>query len=221
MNLAYTLMENDYYQYKYVENEYNMYMGMTNEEYARSFFNLDMDEDGNYTKIDDIGKTAFLPSTISLETDMQDIKEAYHSNIEYKFILAPVGEDGGYAYMSPSDGIAINKNSDNTDWALSFVDFLFEKKNIEKYAKEDNIIANTTKAYDVVKNQLNVPESHICQLGEVTFDYNFYGIINESLTEVMKGNNPKYMETDSEGNITIYSLDYYMENMSNRFMESN
>ena len=37
MNLAYTLMENDYYQYKYVENEYNMYMGMTNEEYARSF----------------------------------------------------------------------------------------------------------------------------------------------------------------------------------------
>ncbi len=220
MTLAYTLMENDYYKYKYIENEYNMYTSITNEEYARSFLNLAVDEDGNYTKIDDIGIAAFLPATISLETAIEDVKEAYHSNIEYKFILAPVGEDGGYAYMSPSDGIAVNNNSDNTDWALSFVDFLFEKKNIEKYAKEDNIIANTTKSYDVVKKQLDVPENHICQLGEVTFDYSFYGIINDSLTEVMKGNNPKYMETDSEGNTALYSLDYYMKNMSDRFKES-
>ena len=54
-----------------------------------------------------------MPGAMSLKGVMAKVKEDYHSNIDYEFILSPVGDEGGFAYLSPAAGLAVNKNSTN------------------------------------------------------------------------------------------------------------
>jgi len=63
-----------------------------------------------------------------LKNCLDKTKEDYHSEIDYEFILSPVGDQGGYAYLSPSAGIAINKNSFNKEAALDFLNYFFSEK---------------------------------------------------------------------------------------------
>lgn len=184
----------------------------------KSFFNIRETEDG-YEKIDDIGEIPFTTGTASQNEIYQKAKEDYHSDIEFQFILAPVSEEGGYAYMSPIPGIALNKNSKNADWALEFLNFFYTAENNELYAKESNIIPNTQDAIEHISDQYDIAQDHICELGQVTFDYGFYNAITQSLMEISKGNNPKYMRQDAEGNATLYDFTYYMENARNYIVE--
>jgi len=215
MSLLYSLVQNGYYNYKYVENTNGFFSENGTESAARCFMNI-TGENGDYQKGDDMGSVAFMPGTMSLENTISKLKEDYHSGIDYEFILSPVGADGGYAYMSPADGIAVNKNSANTEWALKYMNYLFTPENNKLFAEEDHITPNTADAFDQIKEKFDVSEDHISQLGSVTFNYSFYDNINDTLTEISKANNPKYMIDNGDGTYAMYPLDYYMENLENR-----
>jgi ABC-type glycerol-3-phosphate transport system substrate-binding protein len=220
MEFTYGLVEADYYQYKYIENEYGFFLESNDEIYARDFLNIVSEDGTNYVKKDDVGIVAFMPRTLSMGAMLEKTKADYHSEIEYEFILAPVADEGGFAYLSPTNGIAINKGSDYVDWAVEFMDFVFEPDNNVAFAEEDNIIPNTKDAYDFIKKEFDIPENQISELGEMTFDYNFYGVINETLVAISKANNPKYMQVDEAGNETMYPFEYYMQMLSDGFAAS-
>ena len=217
MQFLYTLVENGYYNYKYVETEYGLFTDGGTDIAARGFLNI-TGEAGSEQKKDDVGTVAFMPGTMSLDNTIAKMKDDYHSGIDYAFILAPVGDEGGCAYMSPADGIAVNKNSANADWALKYMDFLFRPENNKLFAEKHNITPNTADAFAQIKQKFNIPEDRISQVGSVTFDYGFYNIIAESLTEVSKANNPKYM-AENNGTYTMYPFEHYMENLEARFQQ--
>ena len=215
MQFMYTLMEKKYYNYKYVETELGMFTDTSNEGLARDFFHIVSDENGGYVKRDDTGTVAFMSGTMSMESVMAKTREDYHSQIEYEFILAPVSEEGGYAYLSPAHGLAINKNSQQIDGAMEFMNFFFEKSTNKKFAEEYGIISNTNDAQKYIEKKYDIKANHFSQLGQVTFDYGFYDIIATSLMEVSKGNNLKYMKDEG----TLYDFEYYMERLKLRFEE--
>ena len=145
-----------------------------------------------------------------MQSVVAKVKDDYHSDIEYVFIPAPIGPDGGFVYLSPTHGIAANKDSANPQWALRFLDFLFTPENNEAFAAAFNVLPNTKDAFSYIKTLYDVPDDRISHLGEVTFDYGFYETITPIMLDVSKANNPKYMQDDGSGNLSMYSLDYYM-----------
>ena len=209
--LLYDIVAADYYNYKYVETTYGTFTKTSMEDIADYFFNIVKDSTGNKVKADDVGTVAFIPQTLSANATMAKVKDDYHSAIEYEFILSPVAEDGGYAYLSPSVSIAVNKNSSHLDWVLEFMDFLFEEKNNITYSEAANCIPNTSSAESILLEKFNVPSNHISQLGEVTFSWNFYDVINATLVNISKANAQKYMKQDENGNYVMYDFDYYMD----------
>ncbi|MDY4610789.1 MAG: ABC transporter substrate-binding protein [Sphaerochaetaceae bacterium] len=214
----YLLVENDYYDYKTVQSDLGLFTDTTDEAYARNFLNVVRQGD-TWMKADDMGRVPFLPSPISLQTVINKTKEDYHSEIEYVFILAPVGENGGYAYLSPAHGIAVNKLSANTEWAVKFLNFLFQPENNEAFAKTFNVIPNTKEAFSYIKTLYDIPESYIMHLGQVTFSYGFYEMLQPSLTDISKANNPKYMGTDENGKLVLYPFGHYMEELEAAIQE--
>lgn len=213
MNRLYTMVEKGYYNYKYVETTYNTFTDATTEGTARSFLGIVSDGNGGYVKADDMGKVAFMPQTMSFATALDKTADDYHSGIEYRFILSPVGDDGGYAYLSPSSGIAVNRNGNNIDWSLEFMNYIFSADVNKSFAAESGIIPNTTDAMEVIGDTFDIDSSHVSQLGQVSFSYVFYDVIKQSLIDVSKANNPKYMQADG----TMYAFDYYMDALENSF----
>ena len=115
----YKLIEEDYYNYKFCQTEYGLFTSSTNEDYAHYFFNI-FDEDGTLVQREGYGLVAFMPAAMSLSDVMQKTQEDYHSPIEYQFIPAPVSEEGGFVYLSPTQGISANKYSDHKEWIIEF-----------------------------------------------------------------------------------------------------
>ena len=215
----YLLIEKGYYDYKRAQTEFNLFNDTTDKDYACYFLNIEK-KDEEYVKLDDVGRVAFMPSAMSLKSVIEKTKEDYHSGIEYVFVPAPIGKDGGYAYMSCAHGIAINKSSQNMEMSVKFMDFLFQPENNKLFAAEFNIIPNTKEAFEYINTLYDIPSDRISHLGQVTFDYDFYNIVTGSLLEISKGNNPKYMQTDDDGNVSLYSLDYYMNNLRESMKEN-
>lgn len=213
MSRLYAMVSNGYYDYKYVETNYKAFTQNTDDVAAKSFLNIVSDNNGGYKKADDRGQVAFMPRTMSFTSTLDKTKDDYHSSIKYEFILSPMGDDGGYAYLSPSTGLAINRNSANTAWALEFMNFLFSKDVNKSFAADMGITPNTSDAMDAVTSTFKIPQSHVSQLGQVSFSYGFYGIIDDSLTDISKANNPKYMQSDG----TMYDLEHYMNNLETAF----
>lgn len=215
MQFLYTLVQKDYYNYKYVENTYSFFKNASIDDEGKGFFNI-VKKGSTYEKKDDEGTIAFMPAPLSHNTYLSKIKDDYHSKIEYVFILSPVGDNGGYVYLSPSDGFAINKNSKNIEWSLKFLNFLFEPDNNITFTKLNNNFSNTINVFAQVKEQFPMPNDHFAQLGSINFDYPFYATIVESIIEIAKANNPKYMQQNNDGTYSIRSFDYYMDNLSTR-----
>ncbi len=209
LEFLYTLVENDYYDYKRAQTELNLFNDTADEDYARYFLNINKNDD-EWEKTDDLGQIAFMPSTMSRQGVMDKTKDDYHSAIEYVFIMAPVSEDGGYAYMSPAHGIAVSKDSPNVEWSIKFLDFLFEPENNKAFAEAFNIIPNTKEALSYITERFDVPDDHISQLGQVTFDYGFYEMLQSSMTDISKANNPKYMKDNGDGTWSLYPFEHYM-----------
>lgn len=227
----YTLVENNYYDYKAAQNipfdkktdteSTGIFSDSTDEATARYFLNIKKNIN-TYEKVDDIGQIAFMPIPMSTKSVIDKTKEDYHSKIEYEFIPAPVGEEGGFAYMSPAHGIAINKDSVNQEWNVKFIDFLFKSDNNKIFAEEFNIIPNTKGAFNYITQLYSIPDNRISHLGMVTFDYDFYGTLTgdkKSLLELSKSNNPKYMKTNDDGTTSLYPLDHFL-NMLEENIES-
>lgn len=216
LEFLYTIMENKYYNYKYVENELNMFVNTDDHYLATDFLGIKDDGNGNAT-VDEVGTVAFMPAAASLQTVMATTKEDYHSNVEYEFVLAPITDEGGVAYLSPGKGIAVNKNSDDLDWALEFMNFFFTEQYNKEFAEASNLLPNTSDAVEYAAEAFGVPKEQICELGEVTFDYGFYGMIVVPMTDIVKGNNPKYMKDDGKGNLSLYDFEHYMDLLKSAF----
>lgn len=206
----YTLIENDYYDYETAEAQ-GFFIDTSHEGTARYLLDImtKNEETGEWEKTSDVGRAAFIPDTYGLEAIINEMKSDYHSQIEYTFIPAPVSDDGGYVYLSPSTGISISKKSNNIDWAIEFLNFLFEEGNNKTFAEGFYISPNTSDALEYI--DIDVPENHICHLGQVTFQYVFYNIINSTLTNVSKGNKQKYMIDNGDGTYSLHTLDYYYD----------
>ena len=54
---------------------------------------------------------------------------------EYEFIDAPLGDEGVYDYEEPWYGFSVNKDSDDLDYAVEFMKFLAQKKELDKLAE--------------------------------------------------------------------------------------
>lgn len=214
----YTLVENHYYDYKRAQTELDLFTDASDDAYARDFFNI-RKQGETYQKANDIGMVAFLPAPMSLISVMEKTKEDYHSDIEYAFVLAPVGRDGGFAYVSPAHGIAINKLGKNVEWSIRFLDFLFEPENNKLFAQAFHIIPNTKEAVSYIHTHFDVPNDRISHLGQVTFDYGFYDAVLPSLMDASKANNPKYMLDDGNGNLSLYPLDHYLKELEDSLQQ--
>ncbi len=223
-SFLYEIVEKGYYDYARVEQE----LGYTfdgNEGKARDFLNIMKVSDDEYEKRDDIGAIAFMPDTQGFGMDLAKTKSDYHSDIEYEFILSPVGNDGGSAYLSPSDGLAISNRSDHIDWAIEFLNFFFVPEISTEFAEETGKIPNTTNA--LVK--YDVPADHISDVGQMTFSYTFYktvttlmmGGYEDDMVGISKMNNPKYMKQNEDGTYRImYSLEDYMNRLEAEFQKT-
>ena len=216
MALMYTLVENGYYDYKRAQTELNLFNGSADIEYARYFFNI-QEKGDTWEKADDLGQIAFMPSPLSIRSVIDKVKEDYHSTIEYVFVPAPVGKQGGFVYLSPAHAIAVNKDSANLDWSARFINYLFQAENNQLFAKEFNVIPNTKDALAYVTKMYDIPSNRVCHLGQVTFDYDFYNTVFKDLLEVSKANNPKYMQTNEDGTTSLYPLEYYMGHVDESF----
>lgn len=216
----YELVEKGYYDYKRVEEE-TPYTFDGNECKALDFLNIIKVSEDVYEKKDDIGGIAFTISTQAFGLELEKAKSDYHSEIEYKFILSPVGEDGGYAYLSPADGLAINNRSDHTEWALEFLNFFFTPEINKAFAQEAGKIPNTSDAL----LQYDVPADHTSDVGQMTFSYPFYKTVTtlmcagyDDMIGISKMNAKKYMTDNGDGTYSIqYSLEDYLARLEAEF----
>ncbi len=188
----------------------------------------DIDEtkvsDGVYEKVDDIGNIAFMTDTQAFELELAKAKSDYHSEIEYQFILSPVGQNGGFAYLSPADGLAINNRSDNIDWALEFLNFFFTPENNRAFAEKAGKIPNTSDAL----LQFDVPTDRTSDVGQMTFGYGFYktvvtlmGTGYDDMVGISKMTAQKYMKDNGDGTYGImFTLEDYMARLEAEFLKA-
>jgi ABC-type glycerol-3-phosphate transport system substrate-binding protein len=187
LQFLYDLVANHYYDYATSEKR-GLFTDGTLDTAVKLLLNI------NGTAEYPNGQVAFWPAVFSNKSTIDKYKDGFNSTINYEFVMAPTAEDGGFAYMSPADGLAVNKNSAHLDIVKKYLNFFFEPDHIKMFAKKHNIIPNTADAYDTMKEQFNIPENHMSELGKVTFDYDFYAIMNRTLTKISKANNPKYCD---------------------------
>ncbi len=224
----YTLVEKGYYDYNYSRTNFNVCVDTSTDGYARSLLNIIEVTDaqgagtGEYVKGEGNGQVAFLPNTISLKNVIDDMKEDYHSDIEYAFIPAPVAEDGGFVYLSPAEAMAINKDSEKIDWAIKFLNFLFVPENNELFSEKFYSMPNTSDALEYISGLYNVPTDHISELGQATFDWKFYQALTgtasndtKALPAISKANNPKYFDPETN---KMYSFEHFWEQFQNEFV---
>jgi ABC-type glycerol-3-phosphate transport system substrate-binding protein len=218
LEFLYALNVRNYYNYKYVETAYGAFKDASTDLAALNFLNI-MEEGGTYAKKDDIGAVAFMTGINSQKAQIDKRRDDYHSEIEYEFILAPVSDAGGYAYISPSIGIAVNKSTTHKDWAIEFFNQLFKEENNKAFAEVFNVIPNTMDALEYASAKFGIPVDQISQPQDVTFDYGFYTLITSTITNITKSNNPKYMHDDGDGTVSMYDFEYYMDELKNRFVK--
>lgn len=216
----YELVEKGYYDYKRAESELG-YTFEGSDGKARDFLNITKLSEDEYKKQDDVGKLAFMVDTQAFSLYLDKAKSDYHSEIEYKFITSPVGEDGGYAYLSPADGLAINRHSDHTDWALEFLNFFFTPEITTAFAEETGKIPNTADAL----LRFDTPAERTCDVGQVTFSYAFYKTVTtlmlggyEDMIGISKMNAEKYMTANGDGSFSLtYTVDDYLARLETEF----
>ena len=210
LSFLYSLVDDGYYDYKRAQTELDLFNDTTDEAYARYLLNIQQQGDA-FVKADDLGRVAFMPAPISLESVVAKTKEDYHSAIDYAFTLSPVGSEGGYAYLSPAHGMAVCKNSANTEWAVRFLNYLLKPDSNKAFAETFHVIPNTKEAFSYLRTLFDVPDDRISELGQVTFTFDFYNIMQACMLDISKANNPKYMQDDGAGNLSIYPFEHFME----------
>lgn len=215
---VYSNMTNYWYDYDGDRNKYNdLDIFNSSDKTMKAFFNV-----FNDIKQEGCGDIAYFPSSLASKPDFDRIKKDYAPDIDFDFIPAPVGENGGFSYISPSTGIAINKNGTNVDWSVEFLDYIFCRNINIAFSEQVSLLPNVVDLLEYSSKKLEIPLDRISHLGQATFKYNFFSVVNSKfLSPTSKGNNKKYMiktqvETDPETGEPIYeysfySYDYYLE----------
>jgi ABC-type glycerol-3-phosphate transport system substrate-binding protein len=227
MQRLYDIITNYYYNYDFVEKNYYHYTNGSDTGAASDFLTVPgtITYDGaTVTKsTDKLSRTAFLPESMSFQELLDNTKEEAGSNQEYEFILSPMGDNGGFAYLSPSSGIAVARYSPHQEFALEFMNYLFNKKINKAFAKNYYVIPNTDDTLDLFKQTFPdaAANKRLSNLGQVTFDYVFYNPMKAGLMACSKGNKQKtgYMDQDSSGNWSIYPFSHFMDNLETEFQK--
>lgn len=221
----YNLVNAGYYNYDVVENNasYGLYKNGTGDTAIHNFFGYTYDS-ATKTWVDTYpgGKTPFMSSTLSNKYAFDQFAEENNIGIDYEFILAPVGAEGGYAYLSPANAIAINKNTTRSALATAYLKFLFTPENNKLYASKQNLISNTADATDVMNSYFHIPSSRSSDLGKVTFSWDFYSAIvgketkiddthstSTGLRGLSKLNKQKYMIDNGDGTYSVRDFQGY------------
>jgi ABC-type glycerol-3-phosphate transport system substrate-binding protein len=218
MAFMYDLVKNYYYDYATVEDSYKVFY--TDASLPLNFLNIVRQSDGTYAEGNPSYFAAFAPGMLSQIASIQKAKDNYHSTVDFSFILSPITEQGGCAYLSPADGVAINKNSSHLLWAEEFLKYFFSTSANKHFAEKQNLIPNTSDAMNYITSVYKIPSSQISHLGQVSFRYLFYTTIVNDLVAVSKANKEKYREkadTAADSEVEIwpngkknFTLDHFM-----------
>jgi ABC-type glycerol-3-phosphate transport system substrate-binding protein len=211
LQFLYDLVANRQYDYKTSETDRGLFKNGTLDTAVKLLLNINGDD--KYPN----GQVAFWPGVFSNKNTIDKYKDLYSSSIDYEFIMAPTTEKGGCAYLSPADGLAANKNSKHLDIVKKYLSFFFEPKNNKMFAEKHNVIPNTTTAFETMKEKFSIPEDHISEVGQATFDYDFYAIMNNAMTSISKANAEKYYDT-SVTPAVMYSFDHFMGILENNLV---
>lgn len=217
LSRLYNIVEKGYYDYNTAKQAVGEFQPSEISLHACYFFNVFENADGQLAKVDDVGFIPFTIGTMSSIEYFNRCADDYDSKIEYEFILNPIGDDGGFAYLSPAKGIAVNTNSQQKDWALEFLNFLFDETNNRFYAEKANLIPNTKDALEYISEKYPSANGKAFDLGKVTFSYRFYETITSVIVPISKCNNPKYMIDDGNGGVVMPSFESFMEQLDEAF----
>lgn len=196
----YCLATNRYFDYKAVEATLGLYKLSGDMPQAQSFLGLTTNaETFEVVKPENnIGYSAFFPHYSSTGALIQSLIEKYKLGTEFTFICTPLNEKGtkSPAYITPSYGICLNKNSAELDWGREFVNFILDEKNDKLYANDAAIIPNTKDAFSIAAEKYNLDaQTDISLCGQILFSgtYNGFTPIANSVKEVVKCSAQKYM----------------------------
>ena len=96
------------------------------------------------------GDVPFLSATtetMSGTKKRESKSESFSANpFEYTFIASPMGEDGSYIYVNSSDGLAINKNGANLEYATEFMRFFCSVEELNASADAKGMLSTSTEA---------------------------------------------------------------------------
>ena len=214
----YSLVSSKYYEYKKVEQTYGSFTKGSEDAACQAFLGIKSisgsSTTGTTISVSDssyLGSVAFMPGTCSLKTRLNQYIEDYHMTREYEFIATPLGDEGGYAYLSPSTCISINKaiSSVHQAWSLEFLNYIFSKAVNKMMAPLAGWFPNTSDVMDYLNENFHVPANRACQVGQVTFDYNFYTTITPVLIAISKDNNTEKWVTPHPTD-RMYTLNEFM-----------
>lgn len=93
--------------------------------------------------------------------------EAFTANpFTYKFMYAPLGDEGVYDYEEPWYGFSVSKNSDDKDYAIEFLQFLMSGDELNKLAQIKGMPSVTKDSdderYELAAHPKKVDLTYIC-----------------------------------------------------------
>ena len=93
------------------------------------------------------GDVPFLSATtetMSGTAKRESKSESFTENpFEYTFIAAPIGEDGAYAYINSNEGLALNKNGANLEYATEFLRFYCQVSELNASADAKGMLSTS------------------------------------------------------------------------------
>lgn len=224
----YDLVNKNYYEYKKAETDFGNFTKGSETAACASFLGIKTVTDPttssatvSITGDDYKGRVAFMPGVLSTKQYMDQYKDDYHLTTEYEFIPSPLGTEGGYAYLSPSLCISVNKALDETQkaWSLEFMNYLFTKKANKAFAEVQGCFPNTSDVMDYLNQNFDVTANRVCNVGQVTFGYDFYNIMKTFLTTLSKDNNPEKW-VDPHPTDRMYTLEEFMAQLETALVGS-
>ena len=93
----------------------------------------------------DVPFLAATSETMSGTAKRESKSEKFTSDpFEYTFIATPLGEKGAYVYVNSSEGLAINKNSSDLDYAEEFLRFYCSIEELNKSADAKGMLSTSS-----------------------------------------------------------------------------
>ena len=90
----------------------------------------------------DVPFLAGSTETMSGTAKRESKSESFMANpFEYTFIAAPLGEKAGYVYVNSSEGLSINKNGANLEYAEEFLRFYCRTEELNKSADAKGMLS--------------------------------------------------------------------------------